>query len=96
MDGESADHRHPLTKRRIRSIFVRHETGKLESRQMFRVYLWETSEVCQTRGCAVAINYVCRLLAVDEGLDVEAQGGADAHDVLAIELLENGRLPCVV
>ena len=63
---------------------------------MFRVYLWETGKVCQTRGCAVAANYVRRLLAVDEGLDVEAERRADAHDVLAIELLENGRLPCVV
>ena len=36
------------------------------------------------------------LLAVDEGLDVEAERGADAHDVLAVELLQDRRLPGVV
>ena len=36
------------------------------------------------------------LLSMHEGLDVEAEGWADAHDILAIELLEDSRLSCII
>ena len=35
-------------------------------------------------------------LSVHEGLDVEAEGGADAHDIFAIELLEDSRLSRII
>ena len=36
------------------------------------------------------------LLSMHEGLDVEAEGWADAHDILAIELLEDSRLSRII
>lgn len=36
------------------------------------------------------------ILSMDEGFDVEAKGWADTHDVLAIELLDDGGFPCII
>ena len=35
-------------------------------------------------------------LAVHKRLDVESEGGTDAHDILPVQFLENGRLPSIV
>ena len=44
----------------------------------------------------MALCYWGSVRVVYESLDVEAERGADSRDVLAVELLENRRLPGVV
>ena len=46
--------------------------------------------------CILARQEAKCLLAVHKRLDVESEGGTDAHDILPVQFLENGRLPSIV